>query len=138
MLWQTLRSCGGAFNTTILDVAGICLGTHHWAKKNFVSQGTLDNIDQSCRARLNGIAELFRELRHKTVHALGVDKEAYVRGIREGVEHHLWSSYSRPAYRGIRAVRSSKPIPRCTAVGAEGGRLLTEESEVKAPLCRLL
>ncbi len=33
---------------------------------------------------------------------------------------------------GIDAVRSSKPVPRCTAVRAEGGRLLTEESEVKA------
>ena len=30
------------------------------------------------------------------------------------------------------ALRSSKPIPRCAAVRAEGGRLLTEESEVKA------
>ena len=49
-----------------------------------------------------------------------------------GVEHHLWSSDSRPAYRGIHALRSSKPIPWCTAVRAEGGRLLTEESEVKA------
>ena len=32
----------------------------------------------------------------------------------------------------IRALRSCKPIPRSTAVRAEGGRLLTEESEVKA------
>ena len=32
----------------------------------------------SHRARLNGSAELFRELRHKTVLALRVDKEAYV------------------------------------------------------------
>ena len=56
-----------AFKTTILDFAGGCLGTHHRAKKNFVSQGTLDTIDQSRRARLNGRAELFRELRHKTV-----------------------------------------------------------------------
>ena len=61
-----------------------------------------------------------------------VDKEAFVRGICEGVEHHLWSSESRPANRGIRALRSSKPIPHCTAVREEGGRLLTEESEVKA------
>ena len=57
---------------------------------------------------------------------------AYVRGICEGVEHHLWPSDSHPAYRGIRTLRSSKSIPRCTAVRAEGGRLLTEESEVKA------
>ena len=55
-----------------------------------------------------------------------------MRGICEGVEHHLWSSDSRPAYRGIRTLRSSKPIPRCTAVRVEGGGLLTEDSEVKA------
>ena len=107
-------------------------GCHHKSKKNFVSQGTLDTIAQSRRARLNGRAELFRELRRKTVRALRVDKEAYVRGICEGVEHHLWSSDSRPAFRGICAVRSSKPVPRCTAFRAESGGLLAEESEVKA------
>ena len=92
----------------------------------------MDTIDQGRRARLNDRAELFRELRHKTVRALKVYKEAYVQGICERVEHHLWSSDSRPAYRGIHALRSSKPIPRCTAARAEGGELLTEESEVKA------
>ena len=35
-----------AFKTTILDVAGGCLGIHHKAK-NFVSKGALDTIDQS-------------------------------------------------------------------------------------------
>ena len=69
-----------AFKTTILSVASGCLGTHRQVKKNFVSQGTLDTIDQSRWARFNGRAsELFRELRHKTVRALRVDKEAYVR-----------------------------------------------------------
>ena len=87
----------GAFKTTVLDVAGGCLGTHRRAKKNLVSQGTLDTIDQSRRVRLNDRVELFRELRHKTVRALWLDKEAYVRRICEGVEHHLWSSASRPA-----------------------------------------
>ena len=33
---------------------------------------------------------------------------------------------------GIHALRSFKPVPRCTAVRSEGGGLLTEESEVKA------
>ena len=121
-----------AFKTSILDVAGGCFGTHHRARKNFVSQGTLDIIDHRRRARLNGRAELLRELRRKIVRALKLDKEAYVQGICEGVEHHLWSSNSRPAYRGIHALHSSKPIPRRTAVRAEGGGLLTEESEVKA------
>ena len=106
----------GAFKTTILDVAGGCLETHHRAKKNFVFQETLDTIQQSHRARPNGRDELFSELRHKTAHAPRADKEAYVRGICEGVEHHLWTSESRTAYRGIRALHSSNPVPRCTAV----------------------
>ena len=67
-----------AFKTTVLDVAGRCLGTHWRAKKNFDSQGTLDTIDQSHRARLNGRTELLRELRCKTVHALRVNKVACV------------------------------------------------------------
>ena len=113
-----------AFKTTVFDVASRCLGTHWRAKKNVVSQGTLDTIAQSRRARLNGRAELFRELM--------MDKEAHVRGICEGVEHHLWSSDSRPAYRGIHALRSSKPVTRYTVITAEGGDILTEESEVKA------
>ena len=57
---------------------------HRRLKKNFVSQGTLENIDQSRRARLNGRVERFRELRCKTVRALMLDKEAYVQGICEG------------------------------------------------------
>ena len=79
------------------------------AKKNFMSQGTLDTIDLCHRARLNGRAELFRELRHKTVRALRVDKEAYVRGICEVVEHHLWPSDSHPAYREV--AHSVHPSP---------------------------
>ena len=71
-LWSALK-------TTVFDVAGGCLGTHRRAKKNFVSQGRLDTIYQSRRARLNGRAELFRELKRKTVPAQRVDKEADVR-----------------------------------------------------------
>ena len=67
-----------AFKITIIAVAGGCLGNHHRAKKNFVSQVTLDTSDQCQRARLNGRAELFRELKRKTVSALRVEKEADV------------------------------------------------------------
>ena len=94
---------------------------------NFVSQGAMDTIDHNRRARINGKAEMFRELRSKTVCALRVAMEAYVQGICEGVEHHLWSSYSRPAYRGMCALCYSYPVPQCTAVRAEGSGLLTEE-----------
>ena len=70
---RSLGALGGpeelwsAVKTTVFDVAGGCLGTHRAAKNNFVSQGTLDTIYQSHRAMLNGRAELFRELRCKTV-----------------------------------------------------------------------
>ena len=84
-------------------------------RRIFVSHGTLDTIDQSRRARLSGRAELFWDLRHKTVRALRVDKEADVQGICEGVEHHLQANDSHPAYMGIGALRSSNPVPRCTA-----------------------
>ena len=69
---------------------------------------TLDAIDQSRSARLNSRAELLRELRHKTVCLLRVDKEVDVRIICEGVGHHMWSSDCRPAFRGNHALRSSR------------------------------
>ena len=77
-LWSTLKM-------TILDVASACYGTHHQVKRNFGSEGALNTIDQSHRARFNDRPELFRELRHKTVHVLRADKEANVGGICEGV-----------------------------------------------------
>ena len=79
-IWRGLYDLGNpeelwsTFKTTVLDVAGGCLGTHLWAKKNFVSQGTLETIHQNRKPRLNDRAELFRELRRKTEHALRVYK----------------------------------------------------------------
>ena len=66
-------------------------------EKNFVSQGTLDTIAKSRRARLNGRTELFRVLRSLPTAHIQFYKEAHVRGICEGAEHHLWSSDTRPA-----------------------------------------
>ena len=66
-----------AFKTTILNVRSRCLRTHQGAKKNFVSQETLDTIGQSRRARFNGRAELFKELRSKALRVLRVSKEVY-------------------------------------------------------------
>ena len=43
-------------------------------EEEFVSQGTLDTIDQSRRARLNDRAEMFTEVRCKILHVLRVDK----------------------------------------------------------------
>ena len=59
--WGNLprSDCGGVClsGAEVLDVASRRLGTQCWAN-NFVSQGTLDTIDQSRRARL--MAELSR------------------------------------------------------------------------------
>ena len=78
VLWGNPEELWSAFVTTILDVASGCLGTHRRVKNNSVSQGTLNTIDSNRRARLHGRAELFRELRRKTVRAPRLDKEADV------------------------------------------------------------
>ena len=42
VLWNS-EELWNAFKPTVLDVAGGCLGDHHGAPNNFVSQGTLDH-----------------------------------------------------------------------------------------------
>ena len=59
------------------------------------------------------------------------DKEAHVRGICEQVNHHLWTSDSRPAYKGIAALRSSTPKFRTVAIKASDGKDLTDDTETK-------
>ena len=54
-----------------------------------------------------------------------------MRGICERVEHHLWSSDARPAYRGIQALHSVQSHPRCMSVKATG-EVLSEEDQVRA------
>ena len=77
VLCEVLKSCGVPSRPPSLmlpeDVLELTVG-----RRRILSQGTLDTIVQSCRVRLNGRAELFRELRRKTGRALSVDKEAYV------------------------------------------------------------
>ena len=53
-----------------------------------------------------------------------------MKDICERVQHHLWSSDPRPAYRGIRALRSRKPDPQRSAVKSASGELLSEGPEV--------
>ena len=78
VLWGILKSCGAVSRPTSLMMPVDVLELTGVVKKNFVSQGTLDTIDQSRRNRLTGRAELSRKLRHKNVRALRVDREAYV------------------------------------------------------------
>ena len=119
------------FKTVTLSVAGERHGVRRLARRGFVSEGTLRLIDESRVARLNGDQEA-RKLRRLALSSLRADKEAHVRSICERVENHLWTSDSRPAYEGIRTLRSSKPVPRFGSVRSASGELLTEESEVRA------
>ena len=77
MLWEVLKSCGVPSSPPSLmlpvDVLELTVG-----RRIIFSQGTLDTIDHNCRARLNGRAEVFGELRRKTIRALRVDNKAYV------------------------------------------------------------
>ena len=119
------------FKATTLSAASDVLGIRKRTRRSFVSNDTLDLIDKSRRARLDGLPEA-RELRRRTLRSLRADKEEYVRSICEQVEHHLWSSDSRPAFRGISALRSSKSVSKVCSVKTSSGELLTDESEVKA------
>ena len=78
VLWEVLKSCGVPSRPLSLmlpaDVLELTVG-----QGRILSLKGHDTIDQSRRARLNGRAELFGELMRKTVRALRVDKEAYVR-----------------------------------------------------------
>ena len=50
------------------------------------------------------------------------------------MESHLWSTDSRPAYRGKRTLRSSRLPPRCFTVKPADVTTLTGESEIWARL----
>ena len=68
----------------------------------------------------------------EAVRAVRRNKEAQVRGVRETVESHLWSTDFRPTYRGIRMLCSPTPPPRCSTVKAADGTTFTVESAIGA------
>jgi hypothetical protein len=113
-------------------VAEECVGFIPPARKGFITPGTLVLVERSRQAGLNGKNQLSRALKKDTVRALRADKEEQVSGICGRVEHHLWSSDSRPAYTGIRALSSAKSAPRSTTVRAADGEVLAEDARVRA------
>ena len=100
--------------------------------ESFLTKETLNTIEESRWAILEGRTGEYRELKREAVRAVRRDKEAQVRGVCETVESHLWSTDSRPAYRGIRTLRSSRAPPCCSTVKAADGTTLTGESEIRA------
>ncbi|KAG2465717.1 STX18 protein, partial [Polypterus senegalus] len=124
VLQQTFRDKTLKVAEGCVDVTGVP------RRRCFISQGTLDIIERSCSARLNGNSGLHRELRRMAARALRADKEVFVRGICEQVTHHIWSSDPHPAYRGIEALCTSESVPQRVAVRAADGTVLTDDTAV--------
>ncbi|KAG2467807.1 DYHG protein, partial [Polypterus senegalus] len=122
VMWEIFR------DKTLKDAEG-CVGvTSVPRRKCFISQGTLDIIESSRRARVNGKSGLYWELRRIAARDLRADKEAFVRGICEQVTHHLWSTEPCPAYRGIEVLRTTESVPRRVAVRAADGTVLLDDT----------
>ncbi|KAG2461216.1 CP2J2 protein, partial [Polypterus senegalus] len=77
VMWETLH------DKTLKVVEG-CVGVTSVPRRRcFILQGTLDIIERSRSARLNGNSGLYQELRRTAARALREDKEVFVRGICE-------------------------------------------------------
>ena len=122
------------FKTEVLKVSESCLRDTHGKSKSFLTKETLNIIVESRRARLEGKNGQYRKLKRGAVRAVRRDKEAQVREVCETVESHMWSTDSRPSYRGIRRLRCSRTPPRCSTVKAADGTTLTGDSEIRARL----
>ena len=59
--------------------------------ESYLTKKTLNTIEESRKARLEGKIGEYRELKREAVRAVRRDKEAQVRGVCETVESHLWS-----------------------------------------------
>ena len=89
-------------------------------------------MEESRRARIEGRTGQYRELKREAARVVRKVKEAQVREICETVDSHMWSTDSRPAYRGVPTFRFSRPPPRCSTVKVADGTALTGESEIRA------
>ena len=89
-------------------------------------------IDESRRARLDGKKGLYKDLRRKAVKSIREDAERRVQEVCLQVECHLGTADARPAYMALRKLRSGKSSQRDCTVKAADGKILVEESEVKA------
>ena len=113
-----------------------CLRDTPRTSKSILTKETLNIRSESRRARLEWRTGQYRELKREAVRAVRRDKKAQVNGVCEAMESHLWSTYSRPAYRGIQTLRSSRAPPCCSTVKAADGTALTGESEIRARWAR--
>ena len=77
------------FKTKILRVSEGCLRGTTGTSKSFMTKKTLNIIEVSRRARLEGKTGQYRELKREALRAVRRDKEAHVCGVSMVVESHL-------------------------------------------------
>jgi len=123
-LWDT-------FKRETLSAAEECLGVRPRRRRRVVSDETLNTIEMSRAARLDGNHVLHRELSCSARASLRMDQERYIRGIADELEGHFAQNDLRPAFRTLRELRS-KSISQLGSVRAEDGRVVSELGEYRA------
>ena len=83
------RSYSLTLQLPILSGPFSCLRDTSGTSKSFETEETLNNIEESRRARLEGRTRQYRELKREAVRAVRRDKEAQVRGVCETVDSHF-------------------------------------------------
>ena len=104
-----MSECWTDFKTKVLKVSESCLRDTPGTSNSFLTKETLNIIEESRRARLEGRSGQYREVEREAVCAVRRDEGAQVRGVFETVESHLWSTFSQRVYRGLRTLRTFRP-----------------------------
>ena len=97
----TLQNSGevcDTFRRDTLSAAEECLGVRPCRRGRGILDKSLNTMEMSHAARLNGNHVLHRELSCSARPPLRVDKERYVRGIVEQLEGHVAQNDIRPAF----------------------------------------
>ena len=94
-LWDT-------FKWETFKVAKRCIGKCPRSRSGFTSVETLESIEESRAARLDGNRNQYKPLSHRTRNFLRIDKERNIRSLVEDVECHLKGNDLKPVYEALK------------------------------------
>ncbi len=102
-----------------------CIGERPRSRGGFVSEETLENIEESRAARLAENLDAYRSLSHRTRTLLRRDKERHVRDLTEEVKGNLNANHLGPAYRALKKL-NSKSTNQLSAIRPADGCLVSD------------
>ena len=111
---------------------GTCLRVTPRTSKSFLTEETLNTIEESRKARLDVRTGQYRKLKREILTCMRRIEQAQFHGVCKVEVSHLWLTGSPPAYRGIPTLRSTMPPPHCSTMKAPDGTTLTGDSEICA------